>query len=196
MRLTRLSLTLLGLAGLLLAYVVFALLARKEPSMNSIYDEHNPALIRTDFSDDKVWQAICSAVKKIPSDLREGIDIMKAMNAASGNDVSRYDQSLEFVNIIDDPQYADRTTEEVLDLVAKRTVNACLFIVDRHTITNPDHPILVVDLPYQPGRTFRTIPSEVWAIASNLSIANMDWEDFANLVNSDGVFRGYPPPNR
>lgn len=43
----------------------------------------------------------------------------------------------------------------------------------------------------EPGRTFRALPSEVNGIESNLSIANMDWEDFAESVDDDGVFRGF-----
>jgi hypothetical protein len=49
---------------------------------------------------------------------------------------------------------------------------------------------LVVDLTHEPPRTFRTIPEQVFGIDSNLSIANADWEDFAKLVDDDGVFRG------
>jgi hypothetical protein len=37
----------------------------------------------------------------------------------------------------------------------------------------------------------RTIPSEMWGIENNLSISNMDFEDFSNVVDEDGVFRGF-----
>ena len=32
----------------------------------------------------------------------------------------------------------------------------------------------------------------VWDQWNNLSIANMDFDDFANSVDHDGVFRGFP----
>jgi hypothetical protein len=194
MRLTRPSLILFGAAALLLTSLLITQLVHQKPSLNSLPGDQNPLLIRTDFSDDAAWQTIRAAVMKIPPDLRENIEIMKAVNAAGGADVSEYDQSGEFVHIMADPQYADCTTQQVLDQVAKNSQNACLFIVDRRTITDPDHPILVIDLSRPRGRTFRTIPSEVWAIAANLEITNLDWEDFADNVDSDGIYHGFPQP--
>jgi len=67
-----------------------------------------------------------------------------------------------------------------------------VFIVDHIALTHPDHPIQVVDLYTEPGRVFRVIPSEMWAVQNNLSIANMDFEDFADAVDQDGIFRGFP----
>ena len=49
-----------------------------------------------------------------------------------------------------------------------------------------------MDLLGEPGRTFRVIPSEIWGVENNLSIANMGFEEFADAVDSDGVFRGFP----
>ena len=49
---------------------------------------------------------------------------------------------------------------------------------------------LVVDLFH--GRPpFRVIVSELWAIENNLNLANMDWEEFAEAVGDDGIFRGF-----
>jgi hypothetical protein len=33
----------------------------------------------------------------------------------------------------------------------------------------------------------------IQSIQNNLSIANMDFEEFANSVDDDGVFRGFTP---
>ena len=41
------------------------------------------------------------------------------------------------------------------------------------------------------GATFRCVPSAVQAVENNLSIANMDFEEFAGAVDEDGVFRGF-----
>jgi hypothetical protein len=30
----------------------------------------------------------------------------------------------------------------------------------------------------------------MWAVQNNLVIGNADWEDFADAVDADGVFRG------
>ncbi|WP_435828452.1 DUF6924 domain-containing protein, partial [Nocardia testacea] len=41
------------------------------------------------------------------------------------------------------------------------------------------------------GRTVRILPSQMWGIENNLSIANMDFQDFADAADPDGVFRGF-----
>jgi hypothetical protein len=43
------------------------------------------------------------------------------------------------------------------------------------------------------GARFRCIPPELWGIDNNLNIANMDWAEFADAVDENGVFRGFPP---
>ena len=63
---------------------------------------------------------------------------------------------------------------------------------DRTTFEYPEHPLLVVDLLGEPGRAFRALPEQVQSIENNLSLANMDFEDFADSVGDDGIFRGFP----
>jgi len=46
----------------------------------------------------------------------------------------------------------------------------------------------------QYGRTFRAIASEVPSTEASLFVANMDFHDFADSVDHDGVFRGFPRP--
>jgi hypothetical protein len=67
-----------------------------------------------------------------------------------------------------------------------------LFVVDRASITDPDFPVLVIDLHESRGRSFRAIPTQIQSIENNLSIANMDFEEFAEAVGRDGIFRGFP----
>jgi hypothetical protein len=84
-----------------------------------------------------------------------------------------------------------------------------IFIVDSNTLTNDEYPVLVVGfspnsprledyqrpprkIPSADIRIFRAIPSTVQSIENNLSIANMDFEEFAESVDADGVFRGFP----
>jgi hypothetical protein len=59
-------------------------------------------------------------------------------------------------------------------------------------VMGAEHPILVLDLADELGRIFRVVPREVSSIDNNLSIANMDWSDFADNVDADGVFHGFP----
>jgi hypothetical protein len=50
--------------------------------------------------------------------------------------------------------------------------------------------MLVVDLG-SGLRSFRTIPSQVQGIENNLSIGNMGFEEFADAVDKDGIFRRF-----
>ena len=65
-------------------------------------------------------------------------------------------------------------------------------IVDRMTLSHPDHPVLVVDVMSERGAEFRAVPSQIQSIENNLSIANMDFEEFAACVDADGIFRRFP----
>ena len=123
-----------------------------------------PAL-RTDFSDEHVWQLVCRAIEAPVGDFRA------------------------YVTFVSDPTFEGITVEEV---VARTKQGAgFVFIVDGLTLSHPEHPILVVDLGEKPGRTFRVIPSEMWGVENNLSIANMDFEEFAENTDDDGIFRGF-----
>jgi hypothetical protein len=66
-----------------------------------------------------------------------------------------------------------------------------MFVVDRTALSHGDQPILVMDLYAEPGRTFRVIPSEMWSVENNLSLANMDFAEFADSTDADGIFRGF-----
>ncbi|MFM7249816.1 MAG: DUF6924 domain-containing protein [Planctomycetaceae bacterium] len=66
------------------------------------------------------------------------------------------------------------------------------FSADRATFIDSQPSFMVVDLNDEPGRTFRVIPSEMWSVEGNLSIATMDFREYAENVDPDGVFRGLP----
>jgi hypothetical protein len=65
-------------------------------------------------------------------------------------------------------------------------------VVDRTAISHPEHPVLVLDLFDPSSQTFRALPWAVQAIENNLSLSNMDFEEFAGAADEDGVFRGFP----
>ena len=48
-----------------------------------------------------------------------------------------------------------------------------------------------MDLFEELGRTFRAIPSAIQSIENNLSITNMDFREFADNLDADGVFRAF-----
>jgi hypothetical protein len=67
-----------------------------------------------------------------------------------------------------------------------------IIVTDQTATSHPDHPLLIVDLYDSSGREFRAVPSQIQGIENNLSIANMDFEEFADSVHEDGIFRGFP----
>ena len=123
-------------------------------------------VIRTDFSDDIAWNAVVSAI-------RQPVDGFYA-----------------YVELVDDPAFRDLTVEQLValrdDLSKSYTI-----VADGITMREAEHPLLVVDLIEELGRTFRAVPSAIQSIENNLSIANMDFWEFADNVDPDGVFRGF-----
>ena len=94
------------------------------------------------------------------------------------------------MDIVNDPKYEGLTSEQLLSMVEEGSASLAL-IVDRVTISQPEQPILVVDLQDEPGRTFRVIPTALWGVENNLSIGNMGFEEFADAAGKDGIFRGF-----
>ena len=128
-----------------------------------------PLVLRTDFSDDAIWQRICA-------------EILKPVG------IFRFRANVEF---LDDTQYAGITKEQLVRLVPKTYNHSFMVVVDQIAISHPDSPLLIVDLFENSGREFRAIPSQIQGIENNLSIANMDFEEFAEAVDRDGIFRGF-----
>ena len=128
----------------------------------------NTVLLRTFFGDDAAWVALCAAVQAPVGEFRA------------------------YVTPVDDPTYAELSIEDVVALASdgERTF---VLIADRVAQLDSEHPVLVVDLYAEPGRSFRVVPTEAWGVENNLSIANMDFDEFAGAVDERGVFRGFPP---
>ena len=137
--------------------------------MKKLPKTDNSILLRTDFSDDAAWAALCELVQ-VPSE--EGFQA--------------------HLDCISDPAYDGLTVEQLLALAPKGGDHTFAFLADRVALTNPERPVLVVDLYDEPGRTFRVMPREMWGVENNLSIANMDYYEFADNVDADGIFRGFP----
>ena len=63
-------------------------------------------------------------------------------------------------------------------------------ILEPHTEEGFTPSVELIDLWQRDGRTFRVVPSEMASVENNLSLANMDWKEFAEQVDPDGIFRG------
>ncbi|WP_234439515.1 MULTISPECIES: DUF6924 domain-containing protein [Streptomyces] len=66
-----------------------------------------------------------------------------------------------------------------------------VFLADATTLNDPDHPLLVIDLSNEPGETFRVPARWFPDVSANLSIANMDFVEFADATDESRTFRGF-----
>ena len=123
-------------------------------------------VIRTDFSDDTGWNTVVTAI-------RQPVEGFYA-----------------YVEFVDDPGFEGLTVEQLV-AVRDDLSKSYAILADGGTMREAEHPLLVVDLIEELGRTFRAIPSAIQSIENNLSIANMDFWEFADNVDADGVFRAF-----
>lgn len=136
--------------------------------MNDLLHTENSLVVRTDFSDEAAWGRLCRTIEAPIGEFRAHVSFLS-------------DLELDGISI-----------SELTALAQRGPYRTFLFAVDHVSLTDAEHPILVLDLVDEPGRTFRVVPSEMWSVENNLSIANMDFLDFAESVDADGVFRGFP----
>ena len=127
-----------------------------------------PHVVRTDFHDDAAWAGIRSQV------LEETIDGFRA-----------------YVDIVEDAAFKDVGADSVIAALPPHYSHSFLVIVDHDSMTFPDHPVLVLDLQDPAHGRFRALPTTVQQIENNLSIANMDFAEFAVSVDPSGLFRGF-----
>lgn len=158
-------------------------------------EAQDPWVIRTDFSDDIRWQRICELISAPQSD--------------SGERSEKFYANVDFISR---EAYLDKSPHEIVMLLPDDYPGYLCFIVDHVCIQSKEFLVLVVgfgppeeaidadesimqrtpkDVPATDLRTFRTVPSCIQAIENNLSISNMDFEDFADAVDSNGVHRGF-----
>ncbi|MEV7521372.1 hypothetical protein [Streptomyces sp. NPDC091371] len=153
-------------------------------------DEFAALVIRTDYGEEAAWRALVEELIRPWG--REG----------------EYEAD---VHLVDDPAWADATPDEVLAAVGRDEELSVVFLADRVTMRSPHRALLALyagsedeedDLDpeyYQelvenpPAREFRTAPAGVHDVHANLSIANLDFEDYAAAAGEDpeGVFRGF-----
>ena len=129
-------------------------------------------LVRTDYSDDRAWHAALSAATAVYV-----TDDFERMGA-----LLRPVESSALSNLM----------PEELAALAREGYLSQIAVADAQTMR--DQTVLFVDfneLNGQVGRTFRSIPSEVEPIVANLSLANMDFAEFADSTNPDGIFCGF-----
>ncbi|WP_433087485.1 DUF6924 domain-containing protein [Dactylosporangium sp. CA-052675] len=127
-------------------------------------DDLSSLVLRTDFTDDAAWIEI---------------------QTVTGADGATY---------VNDTRYLGVTIQDLVEADAAAAEDAkltYLFIADATTMTDPERPLLAVDLYDEPGRTFRVPPRWYADVSANLSIANMDFNEFADAADESGAYRGF-----
>jgi hypothetical protein len=130
----------------------------------------NAVVVRTDFSSQQSWPAV-----------------REQMLAESDEGFRAY------VKIVDHVDFDGAEPDQVLAAIGDDYGYSFVIIADRATMIDAEHPLLVVDLRNEPGRSFRALPGAVQSVENNLSIANMVFFEFADAAEQDGgVYRGFP----
>jgi hypothetical protein len=91
-------------------------------------------VVRTDFSNGSAWARIRNEME---------------------TPVAGFRATLSFLS---DPAFEGLRADELTALARRGPYRTYLFAVDQETVGDPEHPILVLDLADEPGRTFRVIP--------------------------------------
>jgi hypothetical protein len=138
--------------------------------VRSLPDTGAALVLRTDFSADSAWDSVVVAcTEPSPEGFQAGL------------------------SFVDDPLFAGVDADDVAAMPGA-AARGFVFLVDAVTLTHPEMPLVAVDLHDEPGRSFRVIPGQMWSIENNLSLSNMFFAEFADSVDADGVFRGFPTP--
>ncbi|MDO3651254.1 DUF6924 domain-containing protein [Nocardia mangyaensis] len=138
--------------------------------MSRTLPEGESLLVRTDFTNDAAWAQTLAAV------------------------IASYDEDTETgLTPVDDVTFDGLTPADLADLVSGQTY---VFFADSATMSGSEHLLLAVDTSDEDVRgdgdaTFRITPDAMAGVEVNLFLANMDFEDFADSVDDDGVFRGF-----
>lgn len=131
-------------------------------------DDLTSLVLRTDFDDNRRWESF----KEILSSVGD----------------------YRMATFVSDMTYAGVTVRQLVETDAAAGIDDkefYLFVVDSKTLADDEHPLLAVDLDTEPGRTFR-VPVRFYAdVSANLSIANMDFDDFADAADATGTYRGF-----
>jgi hypothetical protein len=130
-------------------------------------------VVRADFRDDDVWERLKD---EIVSPTEEGF--------------------MAGVEFVEDRTLIGLSEKAIADSYPRAYPRGyrhpVVFVVDAVTVSLPERPLLVVNVSERDETgPFRTLPRQVQAIENNLSIANMDFFEFARAAGLDGVFRGF-----
>jgi hypothetical protein len=148
------------------------------------FEQGGTPVVRTDFSDDESWELVIYELTK-PDD--DGVEAHltpvedRALTGITGDVLGgAFDgqgMSYGYVVLADARSMAE----------AAEGVDLTVDYVDLSVADEDDAEVF----ESFPGRTFRCAAPQFASVEVNLSLANMDFSEFADNVGSDGVFRGF-----
>lgn len=109
----------------------------------------------------------------------ELVDVVRSVNE---------DGFRPYVFEVDERRWWGKSVELLLRAMPP-TEASVLFVVDDHALKDADFAVQVVDLLGHRD-SFRCIARELWSVDNNLNVSNMDWKEFAQAVDEDGIYRG------
>lgn len=128
-------------------------------------------LVRTYFGDDVGWDAL-------KAEISEGSE-------------EGFFANLEYV---DDRQFEGFTPEALQDAHPHRADGwDVMYVADEQAITSPVHPLLLVRVGSTEDLPFRCRADLLHEVDANLSLANLDWDDFRDQIDDSGVYGGVAP---
>jgi hypothetical protein len=127
-------------------------------------DTPGPFVLRTYSADSASWRSLCDAIE------------------------SEFDEEVHFIT---DSKLEGQSLGDLLEQLPVRSCHSSVFIADERAFKGSESTLLVVDLWEEPGRSFRVVLSQMLSVHANLWLANMDFVDYADSVDSHGVFRGF-----
>ena len=132
-------------------------------------DDYCSLVIRTDFSNDAAWHRVLADATQ------EGPEGYAA-----------------YLTPVDDPAFAGLAPTACQAVPTKSYIGNHVFLADAQSMA--DGSLVVVALGEyvdEPGQSFRVVPQEMPGVQSNLSISNMNFEEFARAADATGVFHGF-----
>lgn len=149
-------------------------------------DDYTAVVVRTDYGDDQAWRAVRAAL------------------AEPWGDEGQYEGR---PHLVDDPRWSEATSDDVVAALRGNQEVSVVFLADRTTMQATEHPLLAVTTESREtcfdgeayarlvefGREFRTTPASVHTMHVNLSLVNMDFEEFAASAHraTDGIHRAW-----
>src|SRR4051812_16089679 len=98
--------------------------------MKSLPETEDTLLIRTDFTNDGIWETVCSAALEMDPDVRQALEFSFERNRAEGRRTGRpIDELKTPLHIINERDYENSTCDQIVQLVPPKSNHSFLFIV-------------------------------------------------------------------